>query len=125
MNTSKILLFHVASKKEKQIDQICNSLHIKTVKIKPTSYSQKLGYLAGISGFNRENISYSSPDFPSEMMIFSGMDSDLLDSFLALYKEKAIEPIGLKAVLTPHNIFWTAEALYKELLREHQSFSSN
>lgn len=118
----QILLFHVNPNKAKQIEAICRSLKIQVTKIKPSSYSQKLGYLAGISGFNRENTTYTGPEFPSEMMIFSGMDSSLVDTFLAKYKEASIPPIGLKAIITPHNIFWSAENLYKELFKEHQSF---
>ncbi len=124
-NKAQILLFHVEPKKAKQIESICRSLRLQTVKVKTSSYNQKLGYLAGISGFNRENTIYQGPDFPSEMLVFSGMDSGMVDSFLAKYKEASIPPIGLKAILTPHNVFWSAEALYKELLNEHLSFSQN
>ena len=121
-DTAHILLFHVEAGKAEQIQSICRKLGIRTSKIKLTSYSQKLGYLAGISGFRRENISYTGPDFPSEMMVFSGMNSDMLDCFLEEYKKASIPPIGRKAVLTPHNIFWSAKDLYGELSKEHQIF---
>ena len=120
-NKGNILLFHIEPGKTKQIEAVCRSLKLQTIKVKPSSYNQKLGYLAGITGFNRENGTYTGPDFPSEMMLFSGMDSDMVDAFLAKYKEASIPPIGLKAVITPHNIFWNAEELYKELFKEHQS----
>lgn len=123
-NRARILLFHIEPKKAKQIEAVCRSLRLQTIKVKITSYNQKLGYLAGISGFNRENTIYQGADFPSEMLVFSGMDSDMVDSFLAKYKEASIPPIGLKAVLTPHNVFWSAEELYKELFKEHQSFKT-
>lgn len=118
-DTARILLFHVASDKAGQIENLCRKLRIRTSKVAPSSYSQKLGYLAGISGFRRENIAYSGPDFPSEMMVFSGMNSDRLDCFLEEYKKAFIPPIGLKAVLTPHNLFWSAANLYRELCKEH------
>ncbi len=121
-NKPQILLFHIESGKAKQIETICRSLKIQTNKIKHSAYNQKLGYLAGISGFHRENTTYTGPEFPSEMMIFSGMDSDLVDTFLAKYKEASIPSIGLKAIITPNNVFWSAEALYKELFKEHQNF---
>lgn len=114
-----ILLFHVEQGKAGRIESICRNLGVCISKIKPSSYSQKLGYLAGISGFDRDNIVYAGPDFPSEMMVFSGIDSDMLDRFLDEYKKASIAPIGLKAVLTPYNVFWSAEELYKELLKEH------
>ena len=119
---ARILLFHVEAGKAGKIERICQNFGIRTLKIKPSSYSQKLGYLAGISGFSRENKTYTALDFTSEMMVFSGMDSDMLDRFLDEYKKASISPIGLKAVLTPNNIFWSAEKLYKELFKEHQLY---
>ena len=123
-NNAQILLFHIEPGKTKQIESVCRSLKIQVTKIKSSSYNQKLGYLAGISGFNRENITYTAPDFPSEMMVFSGMDSDMVDTFLCKCKEASIPPIGLKAIITPHNIFWSAEDLYRELFKEHQTFTN-
>lgn len=120
-NSSKILLFHVEPAKCRQIESICRTLHIQVVKVKPASYEQTLGYLAGISGFNRQNTTYTGPELPSEMLVFAGMDSDLVDTFLDAYKKASIPPIGLKAIVTQHNIFWTATALYKELFKEHHS----
>ena len=120
-NNTKVLLFHIEPATCRQIESICRSLHIQTVKVKPTSYEQTLGYLAGISGFNRQNKTYTGPEFPSEMLVFAGMDSELVDAFLDAYKKASIPPIGLKAILTQHNIFWTATALYRELFQEHTS----
>lgn len=117
-----ILLFHVEQGKAGRIENICRDLGIRISRIKPSAYTQKLGYLAGITGFHRENTTYTGMDFPSEMMVFSGMDSDMLDCFLDEYKKASIPPIGLKAVLTPHNIFWSAKELYRELSKEHQMY---
>lgn len=125
VGAAHILLFHVEADKAKRIETLCRRLGIRASKVKLSSYSQKLGYLAGISGFRRENVSYTGSDFPSEMMVFSGMNSDLLDCFLEEYKKASIPPIGLKAVLTPHNIFWSAEDLYKALFKEHQIYQKS
>jgi hypothetical protein len=53
------------------------------------------------------------------MLVFSGMNSGQLDDFLAAYKQTGQKPIDLKAVVTPGNIFWDADALFRELMREH------
>lgn len=120
-NQSKLLLFHIDPAKRHQIENLCHSLCITVLSVKRTSYSQTLGYLAGISGFTRQNISYNGPEFPSEMLVFCGMDPETIDTFLAAYKKASIPPIGLKAILTQYNIFWNAETLYKELFKEHTS----
>ena len=121
MNNMQILLFHVEPLKAAHIERLCINLGIRTSRIKQEDYSQKLAYLAGIPGFPRENIDYTGPEFPSEMMVFANM-ADMLDSFLSEYRKAGIPSIGLKAVITPHNIFWTAEDLYNELFKEHQYF---
>lgn len=120
-NQAHILLFRVEPIKAGRIEGLCKKLGIGVSKIAPAMYSQKLGYLAGIPGFPKEEKPYTGPELPAEMMVFSGI-SDRLDQFLAEYKQAAIPPIGLKAVITPHNIFWSAEDLYQELFKEHQFF---
>jgi hypothetical protein len=114
-----ILLFHIEPAKSKQIETLCRSLKIQVIKVKMTSYAQQLGYLANIDGFNRKSGSYQGAEFPAEMMVFSGIDDTTLDTFLAKYKEASIPAIGLKAILTQHNIFWTPEELFRELFKEH------
>ena len=86
------------------------------------NYGQKLGFLAGIQGFHKEKTNYIGPDFPLEMMVFSGIYSTQMDAFSPTISRPAQQSIPLKAIITPHNIFWTAEALYQELFKEHLRF---
>lgn len=120
-NNAHILLFRVEPVKAAQIEALCKALGIRASKVKLSDYSQKLAYLAGIPGFPREDIDYAGTELSSEMMVFSNM-SDMLDRFLSEYKKAGIPPIWLKAVITPHNIFWSAADLYEELCKEHQFF---
>ncbi len=120
-NHARILLFHVEPLKAAHIESLCEAFNIRVSRIKPAEYSQKLGYLAGMPGFLKDSPAYTGPEFPSEMMVFSSMD-ETLDQFLSQYREAGIPSIGLKAVITPHNISWSAADLYKELFIEHQSF---
>ena len=69
------------------------------------------------------NIIYLGRGLSDEMMVFSGIDSELLDKFLSEYKKNGIEPINYKAVLTVNNIFWTPEELFTELKKEHRKFA--
>lgn len=117
-----ILLFRVAPEKELKIQEICKKQGICVRKILRKDYGQKMGYLAEIQGFKKENQVYKGGEFPAEMMVFSGMDSEQLDDFLKAYRESGIAPIGCKAILTVNNLFWTAEELFRELLKEHLQF---
>jgi len=127
-NQARILLFNMNTDRQRSIERLCRSLSIKTSYIKPTSYTQSMGYLAGIQGFSHtppNNISvWTNIDFQLEMLVFSGMDSDTIDQFLDAFKKANLTPVALKAILTPTNIFWTPVSLYEELSKEHQSFNS-
>lgn len=114
-----ILTFKLEREKDAAVDVICRRLGIRKIEVPVKDYGQKLGYLAGISGFSKEKGVYDKAPFPAEMLVFSGMDSSHLDAFLAEYKKTALPAISLKAVVTSHNIFWTAEMLFRELMKEH------
>ena len=123
-NNKKILLFHVSDKKTSQIKALCNRMQIVVVPVKDTMWGQSLGSLAGIKGIAQTSpapsavpLSFASPSM--EMMVFSGIPSNELDSFLANYREAGIPIIPLKAIITPYNIFWNANQLYQELQKEH------
>ena len=115
----KILLFHVIGEKRQSIEKLCREKKIQTVDIPLKDYEETLGALAGITGMKRSGSVYRGKEFPSEMLVFSGMPPKEVDGFLAAYREAKIAPIGLKAILTPHNIVWNARQLYEELLKEH------
>ena len=83
----------------------------------------RLGAIAGMpapagSGSNGKPVPFSD-----EMMVFCGLEPDLLDRFLAEYRNREIVPIPLKAVLTPYNAKWTPGRLCMELKKEQQSIA--
>ena len=117
-----ILTFGLGKEKIKVVRSIAQKNRIQIKEISRKDYNQKLGALAGIQGFAKEKVIYNGPDFPLEMIIFSGIDSAQIDSFLADYKQTGAQPVPLKAIITPQNIFWTVETLFKELWKEHLSF---
>ena len=126
-STQKILLFSVAAQKvEKQnefalekIKVLCKTLGISVQQVEKSDYGQKLGAIAGITGFKKDGSRYSGADFPAELLVFSGINSSQMDIFLAEYKKAGIEPIGCKAVVTPDNVFWSADKLFREIFKEH------
>lgn len=120
--TQIILTFGLEKEKLRAVRITAQRNQIQVKEVSRKDYAQKLGTLAGIKGFAKEKVIYNGPDFPLEMMVFSGIDSSQIDTFLADYKKTSALPIPLKAIITPHNIFWTAEALFKELWKEHLSF---
>ena len=112
-----VLLFHVDVVKTGQIVALCRRLGHEVTLVPQSDYGKSLGVLAKVSGMKSEAV-YTGSGFSDEMMVFSGMDSDTLDQFLCAYKEDNISPIPRKAMLTPSNVMWSAEKLYREL-EEH------
>lgn len=117
-----ILTFGLGKEKIKVVRSIAQKNRIQIKEISRKDYNQKLGALAGIQGFAKEKAIYNGPDFPLEMIVFSGIDSAQIDSFLTDYKQTGAQTVPLKAIITPQNIFWTVETLFKELWKEHLHF---
>ena len=116
--------------KEKQVVNLCRKLGLKTRKLKDSDAKITVGTLTGNSKINvspnsrmlntaNQNVptGYSLP----ELIIFSGLKDNKLDEFLAEYKKMGIAPIGLKSVVTIHNVNWTMYELAEELARERIS----
>jgi hypothetical protein len=123
--SQKILGFRINREKYAALQDICRRLGIEWMDVARKDYGQKLGTLAGVKGFVRDNPCYHGSELPGEMLVFAGMNSAQVDAFLAEYKKTGLVPISLKAVVTPDNVFWSADTLFHELMREHMSFGNN
>lgn len=116
---AKILLFGVSTQKDRAVRVAAEKIGVDVTTVNRRDYGQKIGTLAEISGFHKNGKIYSGPDFAMEMLVFSGMDSQQVDAFLAEYKATGLPPVALKAIVTPYNVSWTADALLRELMKEH------
>ena len=115
----KILLFGLKKEKNRAVAAVAQKIGADVTVVEYKDYGQKIGALAGISGFPRERKPYEGPDFATEMMVFSGMIPRQVDAFLAEYKATGVQSVALKAIVTPLNVAWTADALFRELMKEH------
>ena len=114
-----ILMFGLKKEKYSAVCTVAKKIGANVTDIARKDYGQKIGALAGIQGFSKEGKIYSGPDFVTEMIVFSGMNPQQMDTFLAEYKATGEQPIPLKAIITSYNISWTADALFRELMKEH------
>ncbi len=97
---------------------------IRIKNIGPEQTNQKVGYLAGLEGFEEESAGpgESLPAIPEEVMLLYGFSGDRLDALLKqLRKNKA--SVALKAILTQTNCGWSFYQLYEEIREEHQMMS--
>ncbi len=125
--SSQVLYFIQETKKEKQVVDLCKDMGILTRKLKEGDAGQSVGMLAGV--FPPELAPGAAKQVPEgyrmpELLVFCGLDDGLLDRFLAEYRQRGIDSIGLKAVATPHNLFWTVCELTKELEQERAAMQA-
>lgn len=123
-NLATILIYEWEEKREKRFLDFCRKRGIRVKKIPVFSYGEVLGALAGISGIKKNGKKDVGGAFGEAMMVFVGMDSEKIDFFLEDYKKEGIEPVQLKAILTPYNIFWNSRQLYEELRKERETFQN-
>lgn len=116
--------------KEKQVVNLCRKLGLKTRKLKDSDAKITVGTLTGNGKINaspdKQMLNIANQNVPNgyslpELIVFSGLKDNKLDEFLAEYKKMGIAPIGLKAVVTIHNVNWTMYELAEELVRERIS----
>lgn len=111
-----ILLFNIAGEKLARIRMIAARLGIDCIEIEPLDFSRTLEELT--SRCARGEAPESAP-FSEEMLIMDGLiESDFSALLYSLRTEGAA--VALKAVVTEHNLCWTAAALAKELKAEHE-----
>lgn len=123
-------MFHISSlKKEKQVTALCRSLGLFTRAIKQQDINKPLSSIC-VQGSKKNNTlavnseRKKAPDnykLP-ELIIFSGLSEENLDKFLEEYKKAGIEPVQLKAILTPTNISWSIYELVCELEKERGQY---
>lgn len=120
----QVLLFNVGKEKRARIASLGRKLGLVVRQIEASDYGKPLGeLLLPVSGRQDQGAAVRVSSLRAEMMVFCGLAEKTLDAFLAGYRQAGIEPIPLKAVITPYNINWTPEKLVTELLEEHQAMN--
>lgn len=127
-----ILTFELGKESGRAVNQVCRQLGMEKKRILPGDYIHPLGYLAELEDFPAgagngsrqtgnalKDMEQEAEELHGEMLVFCGINSRRLDAFLTAYRNTGAESIGLKAMLTPHNVWWDVRQLYRELLREH------
>ena len=123
MNIAPLVCLNTAdSKKSRQIETFCRKNGYRYRKITPADAGRPAGNLAGIkapaAAAQAAPAKMLLPDILPELMILYGFSDGALDAFLDSYKKAGIEPVALKAILTPYNFTWTLRDLVSELMRE-------
>ena len=119
-NTCKIAYTVSDYTKDKKIMSLCRSFKISTKKIELSDLHKPLGSLFGMNNQTNKKENWIIDKQVPDCMFFCGFSDDELDKFLKEYKNRNIEKIELKAVLTIHNFNWSISYLLNELQKENQ-----
>ena len=107
--------------------------------IGPEQVLEKVGYLAGMEGYEAAGGSAGAdgadgertgagpgelPVIPEEVMVLKQFSGQRLDMLLSGLRGAGVPRIALKAVLTEHNSDWTFYHLYQELKEEHETMTA-
>ena len=133
---ARVLLFHMDKERADAVSKVCLAAGAAPVCVAEKDESVPVGVLAGLSGPEifaaMRSVSAAADRAPEtggkapdrgpaeEMAVFCFVREDQLDAILAGFRRAGIR-IGLKAVLTPHNMLWNAGRLAGELAAERDS----
>lgn len=100
---------------------------IRIKNIAPDQVLEKVGYLAGVSGYQalgEGEKGEALPVIPVQMMVLHQFSNQRLDELLVNLRKAGVPKIELKAVLTEHNSGWSFYHLYEELKEEHEMMTA-
>lgn len=94
---------------------------IRIKNITPDQVGQKVGYLAGLEGYEAEE---TDPDvvlpvIGEEVLVMHRFTSRRIDELLLNLRKAGVSKIELKAIVTESNCPWSFYQLYEELKEEH------
>lgn len=101
---------------------------IKIKNLTPGRCEKRIGFLAGMDGFNdeapvlEERQQSSHTTLREEFMVICGFAEERLDELLDILKNAGISRTIIKAVLTETNAHWTVYELYDHLMEERRKF---
>lgn len=114
----KILVFQIDENSLHSVKEICRKLDLALIEVPVKDYDQKMLALTGIG--KAQKCKTNTTLLPGPMLVFVGLEEQVMDEFLIKYKEVKEKKHSLKAVLTMYNSFWTPKQLYEELSREQR-----
>lgn len=116
----KILFYTPNQQKYESVLSLCRDMQISLKRLDYKDLTRSVTDLfnakANSSGATLPPL-YISP----EVMVICGLSDKDLDVFLAKYKEAKIEPVKLKAIMTPFNFKMSIYELTQELIKEAAS----
>ena len=109
--------------KNKQIIDLANELDLETASLKYDDLKKTVKAII-------ENIDEEITTIPlqyqmEEMLLFYNLNDNELNNFLQKYRQKGIQPISLKAIVTEYNYKWSLLELIEHLKQERAYYQQS
>lgn len=96
---------------------------IKIKNLTPGRCEKRIGFLAGMDGFEEEPTEgqqASFVDMNEELLVLCGFTDESVDQLLAQLRKAGVPRSVLKALVTKTNAQWTVYELYRHLIEERK-----
>lgn len=122
----KVLLYNFTdSERHRRIQRYLAKSGVSVRRVQTPEFLHPIGYLFEMQGFFPCPQFNLGGNFQEEMLIMKDFSSERMDRFLEFFREQKLEPLNLKAVLTPVTQHWNSLKLHEELMRERQALEKN
>lgn len=115
----QILLYNFNTERLSGVRLSAVSVKAITKEIEKSEYGKKLGFLAGINGYE-DNDTGRVDDFSEELLIMCGFSGADIETFIKALRKHGVGRVALKAILTDTNIDWTSSELYRAVKQDHE-----
>lgn len=122
-NEARIIAYGVPSDtpEGQRLQEIASAYGITVSEIEAKDFNQKLGFMAGLEGYDEVPEPYTGEAPPHSIIWFVSVPRETLSQILRSYSlTPGLKPIDLKSVITEHNVGWTLAEHYLELRQEHR-----
>ena len=117
-----VLAFNLAASDFARVRSLSAALGIRAKLVPPESFTLPIGAMLGIP-VSPQSPPASLASFSDPMLLMCNLDENQFNQFLQFMRGPGMPRVPLKAVLTPHNVGWSAIALHDELSREHEAMA--
>lgn len=122
---TKVLLYNLGTDTARgsQVRAMLADLGVAVETVSASDLSQEIGYLAGLTGFEKSGEEFSGTAPSTEFMLMCGMGEALLDQFLDRMQADGLR-INHKAIVTEYNRYYTLAELIGDIEEEHEVFQA-
>lgn len=118
----QVLLYNFKQdERTRAISRYLNRTGAEVRSVQAPEFLESLGFLFGIPGFAKNPQFNLGGNFSDEMLVMKDFSREEMGLFLNFFHENNLEPVALKAMLTPVTQHWNSLQLHEELCREHEA----